>query len=173
MSEANLLRNKAVEELLREKANYFLCKKKIKDFWILPSIEFLNHIEILSEKKKTDFYFNMDKSNLWTLISLNKNFIKRFELRLGSFENLDKNFTKYNLKFFNLKSIIGNFSFNNKNRNNQFSPLYYNKTLMLSQTNFIRKYEKLIRILYRTKKKHQIAHKLVKMIIKLLYLIGV
>ncbi len=153
MSEANLFKNQTVEELLRERANYFLCKKKLKDFWILPSIEFLNHIEILIKKKKTDSYINVDKSHLWTLISLNKNFIQCFELRLGSFENLEKNFTKQNLIFFNLKSITGNFSFNNKNKNNKFSPLYYNKTLMLSQTNSIIKYEKLIRIFYRNKKK--------------------
>lgn len=35
MSQKDFLENQVIEEILRERANYYTSKDKIKDFWIL------------------------------------------------------------------------------------------------------------------------------------------
>ena len=41
MSQKSLLENQVVEEILRERANYYISKKKPLDFWITISPNFL------------------------------------------------------------------------------------------------------------------------------------
>ncbi len=90
-----MLENQILEELLRERANYYLSKKKIKDFWVLINPKFLSH---LNEKIARTNFFNQQKSELFgkacgpyysCLISVDKDFIKWVQLRLGYFEIIE------------------------------------------------------------------------------------
>lgn len=90
-----MLENQILEELLRERANYYLSKNKIKDFWILINPNFLRH---LNEKIAHTNFFSQQKSELIgkicgpyysCLISVDKDFIKWVQLRLGYFEIIE------------------------------------------------------------------------------------
>ena len=41
--------NETIEELLRERANYYNSKGKFVDFWLLPSPEFVNDKNFLDD----------------------------------------------------------------------------------------------------------------------------
>jgi hypothetical protein len=97
LSQKDFLENQIIEELLRERANYYFLQKKTNDFWIVPSPQFISEKQLLKKIKNTNYYLK-EKSNLATLsndsqffvalISFNKDFIKWVELRLGFFEKI-------------------------------------------------------------------------------------
>jgi len=142
MSENDILENQVIEEIIRERDNYYLGRKKLKDFWILHSIDFIQSESFDKKVKETNFYKNLSNKNLYTLISLDKDFIKWFALRLGYFEDIN---TKIINKTFKSDGITGTFILNKEEINN--SPLYYKKD-NYSELNLLKKYKKFINIYY-------------------------
>ena len=97
MSQKEFLENQAIEEILRERAYSYGTQKK-KDFWILIQPDFLNDSSFREAIQSTNFYQQQKKDfqeqfskkdYFVALISVNKEFIKWFELRIGYFENLE------------------------------------------------------------------------------------
>ena len=97
MTQKDLLENQCFEEILREKTTYYFNRKKERDFWLLISPKFIYSPEIFKKMKQSHFYNQKkgtisSRSNFFTvLISLDKEFINWISLRLGYFENIDKN----------------------------------------------------------------------------------
>ena len=91
--------NQIIEELLRERANYYVNKNKLNNFWILLNPAFLKQEDFLKQLKFTQFFQsktskNKDKDNILennfvSLVSTDIEFIKWIKLRLGFFEELN------------------------------------------------------------------------------------
>ena len=96
MSQKDMLENQVLEEILRERANYYLSKNKSITFWLLNSPNFLYNSEIQKLIKSSNFYLQKKKelsdkigSQYYSvLISSNQEFINWIKLRLGFFEKL-------------------------------------------------------------------------------------
>ena len=148
MSQIDMLENQVLEEILRERANYYLSKNKNIDFWLLISPIFLKTNNLLEEIKQTNFYkqqktkisSNTDKDYYSSIISLDKEFILWLQLRLGYFENVNSKISDN----FVSDGVCGFFdhideaSFNTsplKNETNKINPSIlmkkYKKTLQL------------------------------------------
>ena len=100
MSQKELFSNQVIEEILRERTNYYLSKNKNKDFWLLITPKFLTNPDIKNKIQNTNFYrqqityikpFSDANEFYVALITTNIEFIKWIKLRLGYFEDLDKN----------------------------------------------------------------------------------
>jgi hypothetical protein len=129
MSQKDFLENQVIEEILRERANYYVTKEKLKDFWIVNSPNFINLPEIRNKINSSKFY--KQKVNIITtqlnsssyefysaLVTSDYEFIKWIQLRLGYFEDInnlitDNNyfvsdglFGKINEKTFNNTSLL-------------------------------------------------------------------
>ena len=139
MSQKDFFSNQVIEEILRERTNSYLLKNKNKDFWLLISPNFIKSEKIQVKLKQSNFYqqqkcsikpFKDKKEFYVSLISTNLNFIKWIKLRLGYFENLDKN---KNLRT-DLKSdgICGSFKINIKDIL-KHSPNYLHPDILISQ----------------------------------------
>ena len=97
MSQKDMLKNQVLEEILRERANYYFSKNRSLDFWVTISPSFLENKNIFNKIKETNFYkqhkseIQSDSENEFycALITLNKDFLNWIKLRLGYFENLD------------------------------------------------------------------------------------
>ena len=97
MSQKDMIQNQVLEELLRERTNYYLSKNKKSDFWVSMSPSFIKQLKLDDKILKTNFYKQNKKSiNSFTdynfyasLVSVDKDFINWIQLRLGYFENLD------------------------------------------------------------------------------------
>jgi hypothetical protein len=63
MSQKDMLQNQVLEEILRERATYYISKKRTLDFWITISSDFLEDEEIKKKIKLTNFY-NQQKQNI-------------------------------------------------------------------------------------------------------------
>ena len=117
MSQKDFLENQVIEEILRERANFYFNQKKTKDFWILIQPTFLNNPELKEKVFKTNFYTQQKKnlenelnnnSFFVSLVSSNKEFIQWISLRLGYFENITNSKTNNeNLKIFTSNGVTG------------------------------------------------------------------
>ena len=56
MSQKDFFENQVIEEILRERTNYYLAKNKIKDFWLLVSPYFVLSTYLIDKIKSTNFY---------------------------------------------------------------------------------------------------------------------
>jgi hypothetical protein len=102
MTQKDLLENQVFEEILRERASFYLSQKKSIDFWVTLNPEFIKDNEIKEKVKKTRFFQgnqaedvfklgpSLDSGFFGALVSSNKEFIKWIELRYGYFEKLEK-----------------------------------------------------------------------------------
>jgi hypothetical protein len=99
MSQKELLKNQVIEEILRERTNYYLSKNKPKDFWLLIGPKFIEKSPIKEKIQLTNFYKQQfdsiaplkDNREFYAaLISTNVEFINWIKLRLGDFEDLDQ-----------------------------------------------------------------------------------
>jgi len=119
--------NETIEELLRERANYYNSKGKFVDFWLLPSPEFVNDKNFLDDLKLTNYYkeksisyINFKNRNFFiALVSTNKEFINWMELRIGYFETYNQPLNKKNVNSNGIKGEIKSlnqdiFNFNEK-----------------------------------------------------------
>ena len=51
MSQKDFFENQVIEEILRERTNYYLAKNKIKDFWLLVSPDFVLSTDLIDKIK--------------------------------------------------------------------------------------------------------------------------
>ena len=96
----DFLENQVIEELLRERANYYIEKNQLNDFWILINPDFLKGKEENIKIKNTSYFKNLkNKGNFYcVLISTNIEFIKWIKLRIGYFENINEPLSNKNSK---------------------------------------------------------------------------
>ena len=101
MSQKDFLYNQVIEELLREKSNYFISQNKKRDFWVLTSPQIIKNKEINNKIKESNFYLKnkelINSSEEFfcnALVSTNSEFIDWFKLRIGDFEEIDANVNK-------------------------------------------------------------------------------
>jgi hypothetical protein len=89
----DFFKNQIVEELLRERAGYYITKNRLSDFWILVNPSFLNNTTVLNSINKTNYFIkNENKNNFYIVLnSTDLEFIKWIKLRLGYFEELFTN----------------------------------------------------------------------------------
>ena len=111
MFQNDFLKNNVIEELLRERTNYYLSQKKKRDFWIVLAPSFLNSIE--EKNLLNTVYFQKEKKEQKkkysaAFISTNKELINWIALRLGEFEAIDS----FSSKDYDILS-----SFDKKNKN--------------------------------------------------------
>ena len=96
MSQQDLLKNQVIEEIVRERNNYFINRENPSNFWIIMSPFFLETNEILNKVKKTNFFKIKQKEILYqnkfytgVILSTNVEYINWLKLRLGYFENFN------------------------------------------------------------------------------------
>jgi len=146
MSQTDFIKNQVLEEVLRERANYYFSKNKVLDFWISISPSFIKDLELEQKIKETNFYIQKKEEKpdyIVALISLDKEFINWIQLRLGYFENIND---QLNSKYIS-DGIYGSFNLNLlKKVNGNFSPLKSNKNF-LNPNIIINGYKKIISIL--------------------------
>jgi hypothetical protein len=116
MTQKSLFANQVIEEILREKSNYYTAEVKQKDFWILTSPKFIFEKEIIKQIKDSRFYeiYKEDVKYLTAIVSTDKKYIRWLELRIGYFEDI-KNISIYTenqtfeIKQYTSDGIIGSF----------------------------------------------------------------
>ena len=165
MSQKEMLQNQVLEEILRERANYYLSKGKPIDFWISISPDFLKNNEMKDIIRKSNFYSqqqqnilsesNLNKEFYSALISLDREFLNWIKLRLGYFENIQE-IKQYKTNFnYVSDGIFGSFSLSlqlNSNSDSNLQTLPNNP--LSSNSNFIHpdlllnKYKKSLNLYY-------------------------
>lgn len=98
MSQQDLLENQVIEEIIRERNNYYINRENSLNFWILMSPSFLLKNEIFNHIKKSNFY-QLKKTDIiyndsfynGVIISTDFEYINWLKLRLGYFENISTN----------------------------------------------------------------------------------
>lgn len=93
LSQYDVLKNNVIEELLRERTEYYKSQNKVLDFWVflnptLLDIPFIN-LSIISSDFYSNLYnkINFDNNNyLAVIVSTNKEYINWLKLRLGGFD---------------------------------------------------------------------------------------
>ena len=95
LSQYDLLKNNVIEELLRERTEYYKSQNKVLDFWVFLNPTFLNVPFINSSITSSEFYSNLynkidfdNKNYLAVIISTNREYINWLKLRLGGFDIL-------------------------------------------------------------------------------------
>ena len=149
MSQIDMLQNQVLEEILREKANYYFSKNKSLDFWISISPKFINEFNLKEDIRLSNFYkqhsseiITKNKNEFYSaLISLDKDFINWIKLRLGYFEN-QKNLKNQSIgSNFISDGIYGEIDYDSKNY------LNYNKDFIHPYF-YLSKYEKSLDLYY-------------------------
>jgi hypothetical protein len=148
MSQIDMLENQVLEEILRERANYYFSKNKNIDFWLLISPNFLKLNDLSENIKQTNFY-KQQKSKISSenqkdyyscIVSLDKEFILWLQLRLGYFETIN---SEINEKFVS-DGVYGFFDYID-NSNFLISPLK-NNFKQLNPSILIKKYKKTLQL---------------------------
>lgn len=98
MTQQDFLKNQVIEEILRERINYYVSKKQPLDFWVILSPSFLFSSSLLEKISQSNFYTQkkefIEFNNFpyfATLISTNPDYLGWLKLRLGYFENIIEN----------------------------------------------------------------------------------
>jgi hypothetical protein len=131
MSQKDLVQNQVLEEILRERTNYYVSKNKTTDFWTLMSPTFIKELKLDKKIITTNFYLQHEEeitsgtnhAFYASLISLDKEFINWIQLRLGYFENLDKTVDSKFQREYVSDGIAGEFLLSDLKKT---SPLDYN-----------------------------------------------
>ena len=101
VAQLDLIENEVLEEVLRERINFYSSQNKQQDFWVLTFPNFLKDKTILQNVSNT-IYGMQHRDSLFAfgsrypffsaVISTNKDFINWVNLRCGFFENIDPTF---------------------------------------------------------------------------------
>ena len=98
-SQQDFLENLTLEELLRERANFYHSRKLIKDFWVVTAPEFLRQLpsQVVAEISQTTYAKQQfpflkeserDKAPYIAILSTNREFITWIQLRFGAFDSI-------------------------------------------------------------------------------------
>jgi len=166
MSQKEMLKNQVIEEILRERANFYLTKSRPLDFWLTLSPNFIYTDEIFDKICLTHFFKNnfeelIDEYDqpkqdyLSAIVSTDKEFIKWLELRIGFFENLDysptiqdkETFFEINNQSFTSDGVKGVLVISEIQHNRQLFPLSELK-IFVDPNILIKKYEKILNLYY-------------------------
>jgi hypothetical protein len=98
MSQKEMLENQVLEEILRERATFYLSKNKELDFWITIDPLFVKNKKFADIIRNSRFYKQQEKliksdtghTFYSSLITTDKEFITWLKLRLGDFENINE-----------------------------------------------------------------------------------
>jgi predicted dithiol-disulfide oxidoreductase (DUF899 family) len=104
MTQKDLLQNEVLEEVLRERVTFYGIRKRLPDYWILVSPQFVYENDILEKIHKTNFFKNK-KSLIYSpllpkdnssefyaaIVTTDSEFMIWLKLRLGYFENINDN----------------------------------------------------------------------------------
>ena len=100
MTQQDFLKNQVIEEILRERINYYVSKKQPLDFWVVLSPSFLFSSSLAEKISCSNFYtqkkefLEFQNSRYFAvLISTNLDYLGWLKLRLGYFENIMENST--------------------------------------------------------------------------------
>jgi hypothetical protein len=156
-SHTDFLKNLTLEELLRERGNFYNSRKLLKDFWIVIAPQFIEKESIKKqiiqtnyyneqiqvqekERKEIDIKTNIleDEKTFIAIVSTNIEFITWIKLRFGSFESLGKKEKIFGLEKKKQDGIFGYFEEgkdegkekkqrNEKSENYDISPLLSNR----------------------------------------------
>jgi hypothetical protein len=162
MSQKDLVENQVVEEIFREKANFYFDQDRQTDFWILMAPKFIKEKKLLGKIRKSRFYkqqkeniscFSLDteKEFFVALVSTNKDFIRWVGLRIGYFEDLH-NDTVYSKErdHYISNGVSGYLEYNiqqEKNQEKKLFPLLSNPKYLYSDL-LVKKYKKLLQSFY-------------------------
>jgi hypothetical protein len=154
MSQKDMIQNQVLEELLRERTNYYLAKNKKSDFWVSMSPSFIKDLKLDEKILKTNFYIQhkntinsfTDYNFYSSLISVDKDFINWIHLRLGYFEDLDKILNLKDKGNYVSDGVCGSFDLTDINSS---SVLQSNKTL-INPDLIIDKYKAVLNMSYST-----------------------
>jgi hypothetical protein len=100
LSQKSMLKNQVLEEMLRERSNYYFSKSRPLDFWILISPAFLS---VFYQKIQQSSFFLQNKQEILSneklpfyslIISSNSDFIQWIKLRLGYFIDINDSFSE-------------------------------------------------------------------------------
>jgi hypothetical protein len=92
MSQKDLLKNQVIEEILRERSNYYIAQRKTLDFWLLISPSFIKLLGLENKIKQTNFIRSQNLTIKYcAIVTTNKEFMNWVKLRLGYFEDITKN----------------------------------------------------------------------------------
>lgn len=97
MTQQDFTKNQVIEEIIRERTNYYINRKDYLNFWVLMSPVFLYSEELTKKILKTNFYKQKQKdleynNKIYTsvIISTDYDYICWLKLRLGYFENIEE-----------------------------------------------------------------------------------
>jgi hypothetical protein len=92
MSQKDMYNNEILEEILRERVNFFRNKKKQINFWIVNNPYFLKENMFKKINWNKGYFFDKTKGGVdkefTCLLSTDSNFIEWIKLRLGYFEEI-------------------------------------------------------------------------------------
>ena len=128
-NQQKIFKNEVLEELLRERINYYNSKKIEVNFWIvlLPDLK-------ISQSKNKSFA---------SLISTNKEFITWIKLRLGFFKeikNIDEIFIESN------DYTTDGYFIELDNKTKLFKRIFNNNNLLLNNSYILNQYDTLLNI---------------------------
>ena len=162
MSQKDLVENQVIEEIFREKANFYFDQNRQTDFWILMAPKFIKEKKLLDKIRKSRFYkqqksniscFSLDteKEFFVALVSTNKDFIKWVSLRIGYFEDLNFSFDDSNRNDYISNGVSGSVVHiipeHISPQDTELFPLLSNPKYLYSDL-FINKYKKLLQYFY-------------------------
>lgn len=146
MSQKDFLESQVIEEVLRERANYYTSKELSRDFWIINAPKFIDSPEIKNKILSSNFYKqksksiiaklnNLDCEFFSVLITSNFEFIKWIQLRLGYFEEINSISSTTNPSYIS-DGIFGKFesnNFQNKTSVLDYYPNYLHPDILLNR----------------------------------------
>ena len=155
MSQKDFLESQVIEEVLRERANYYTSKELSRDFWIINSPKFIDLPEIKTKVLQSNFYKQKSKNIIAKLNNLNCEFfsclitsdfefINWIQLRLGYFEDINSISNNNNTSYIS-DGIFGKFENDNFKNNNSILDYYPN---YLHPDILVNRYKKSIEIFY-------------------------
>jgi len=122
-SQKDFLENQVIEELIRERSNYYISENKNPDFWVLNSPKFIKQ-EAINKKIKTSNFYKLKNSQIIknneeyysSILTFNEEFYVWMQLRLGDFEDINLDKLEIN-KVYNVDGIKGEFLITEENIN--------------------------------------------------------
>lgn len=162
ISQVDLFTNQVLEEVLRERANFYISQNKRQDFWILTFPNFIKNENFL-EKIKNTIYYKKNKNILYALdnkypffsaiVSCNKDFINWISLRTGYFETI--NFLNTENSINNNDNIDQTITSNGLKGNFTINQIFEKNLNLLNSSNsylhpdvYLNKYKKILKYSY-------------------------